>query len=110
VTPPGRRPTLLARLAGSAAALAWSPDGRRLAFELTLPATRTSDPRTGLWVVDASGASLRRLADGGDAVWSPDGKRLAYRAGDDVWVIGAGGSGARRLTHHPAHEIPRCWR
>ena len=53
-----------------------SPDGKQVAFTVTLDA---SSP-VNVWLVDASGSGPRRLGEG-DArpVWSPDGKSLAHR-------------------------------
>ena len=53
----------------------WSPDGRRLAF-------RWLDPQNGsvgVFVADADGSDVRRLAaDTGTPSWSPDGRYIAY--------------------------------
>lgn len=55
----------------------WSPDGRRLAFNVS---------GGGPWVVRSNGRGARRLADlgiaGETAVWSPDGGMLAFGAYD----------------------------
>ena len=82
----------------------WSPDGERIAYQMGEE----------LWVEQADGSGARRLI--GDLPadydfrwwWSPDGERIAFRVpvydslGDEVayelWVVGAGGSGARQLT------------
>jgi Tol biopolymer transport system component len=50
--------------------IAWSPDGKRLAFE---------DKDQRISVVDADGGEAKALAtDGETPAWSPDGKRLAF--------------------------------
>ncbi len=46
----------------------WSPDGTRLAF----------DNDDGLYVVNADGSGLTKLARGGLPTWSPDGSRIAF--------------------------------
>ncbi|MHB8641581.1 MAG: hypothetical protein ACYDA3_01660 [Gaiellaceae bacterium] len=55
--------------------LAWSPDGRRLAFAVCT----NGSCRRGIDVVDADGANLRRVVN--DALqpsWSPDSRKLVY--------------------------------
>lgn len=79
---------------GSPAALsemepAWSPDGRRIAFQ-------AGDG----YVVSASVESGRRrvIAEDGayEPAWSPDGKLIAYQCQGEVWVANADGSGDER--------------
>jgi Tol biopolymer transport system component len=87
---------------------AWSPDGRRIAF----------DEDDAIYVVNADGSGLRRLAQNAAFQdWSPDGRKLIFvrlrhpkqrppatapgapfRAGADLWVMNADGSGQRNLT------------
>jgi TolB protein len=86
---------------------AWSPDGRRIAF----------DYHYATYLVNADGSELRRLAQNASFhSWSPDGRKLivsrlrnphegppttaaaARPAGPDLWVMNADGSGQRNLT------------
>jgi hypothetical protein len=74
----------------------WSPDGTQIAFtrqeivEVDGERRATSD----IFVMNADGTDVRRLADGGDRStylnpeWSPDGTKIAYVAG----VTGGPGS------------------
>jgi Tol biopolymer transport system component len=56
-----------------AASPAWSPDGRRIAFE------RHDGWRTTLvYVINADGTGQRDVAVGFEPVWAPDGQRIAY--------------------------------
>jgi len=102
---------------------AWSPDGRRLAYN-SFRALDGSDGRNlfnhqNIWVVNADGSGsvpLTRLTalstDSVEPAWSPDGRKLAFassRAFDgsdapnrnatgNIWLMNADGSGATALT------------
>lgn len=70
---------------------AWSPDGRRIAFN-----------RGGMiLVIDVNGSNERSLGEGGNPAWSPDGTRIVFHTGfnrdDGIFVMNADGSGRRRL-------------
>jgi len=73
----------------------FSPDGRRVALDITDPESRD------LWIVDVGDRRMTRLTVGetaNDPYWSPDGRRLAYTslrgAVRSVFVRNADGSGA----------------
>jgi TolB protein len=83
----GSNPRQLTRYAGSNPA--WSPDGRRIAFRM----------RFDLFVVNADGSGLRRLARNGSApAWSPDGRTIAFLHNRELYIVKADGSDERRLT------------
>jgi len=72
-----------------------SPDGRRVALDITDPESRD------LWIVDVGDRRMTRLTVGetaNDPYWSPDGRRLAYTslrgAVRSIFVRNADGSGA----------------
>ena len=74
---------------------AWSPDGARIAYNVSGE----------IWVIDADGTDHRRLTTTGYAspsfAWSPDGARIVYYGYEDgtgLWVIDADGAGNRQLT------------
>jgi pimeloyl-ACP methyl ester carboxylesterase len=82
----------------------WSPDGKKIAFSCIL-----GDFIWGICVTDADGGSKAVVSNPGkfgtyEAVpsWSPDGKYIAFysnRSGiNQIYVIGADGSGLRQLT------------
>jgi TolB protein len=113
VNPDGGGKTRVASLRGSINQIAWSPDGRRLAVDVTVPAGGSDSTITSVYVVQADGTGLRRLtdesADSTGPVWSPDGTRIAFTRNLDVWVMNADGTGQQRLTRDPASESVGCW-
>ena len=63
--------------------VAWSPDGRTIAFTRIPPGL--NDSHDDLWLMDADGTNERilvpdvRAMHGLGPVWSPDGERIAYQ-------------------------------
>ncbi|MDP9068262.1 MAG: serine/threonine-protein kinase [Actinomycetota bacterium] len=83
---------------GRCGKLAWSPDGRRVAY------AQGND----LWVADLASGTRERLVSGqlkepnpitggrgSGPTWSPDGKSLAFECGDDLCVVAADGGEPR---------------
>jgi Tol biopolymer transport system component len=111
---PGRSPE---PLAGTSSVLevvkAFSPDGRRIAFE------STRSGRSEAWLSDADGTRPMQLTDGpgswqGSPRWSPDGERIAFdsQAKDghqDIWTVAVKGGAPRRLTLDTADEHTPTW-
>ena len=64
--------------------LAWSPDGRRLAFQAHNERYGASSRPIYLYIVDLDEQELQRVAEGVNSVvsWSPDGQRLAVVKAD----------------------------
>jgi Tol biopolymer transport system component len=72
--------------------IAWSPDGSQLVIWGTFEG---SDPREGMYVVNADGSALRQISSGGNdrsPAWSPDGARIAFVRGDQLFTVAADGS------------------
>jgi Tol biopolymer transport system component len=104
--------------------LAWSPDGRKLAFISSRALDGSNAANTNstfnLWVMNADGsgaAPLTRLTRTNgqgvlDISWSPDGRRIAFESNraldgsdavntngtDNIWVVSSDGTGAVPLT------------
>lgn len=91
----------------------FSPDGSRIVFagganggDSTLRANRPF----GLWVINADGSGLARLAspDHPDFPrWSPDGSEIVLEGtlGDDIWIENSDGTSPRRLTNTADTDI-----
>lgn len=113
VRPDGRdtRPASGSAATGDEREVAWSPDGRKLAFVGRLPSGETR-----IWVASVDGGEPVALTDGkhrdDQPAWSPDGKYLVFvseRDGNaDLYLVRADGSGQTRLTQAPGADwLPR---
>jgi Tol biopolymer transport system component len=79
---------------------AWSPDGRRIAFQ----AYRNSTWQ--IWTVNPDGSDLKPVTsspyDDREPTWSPDGTRIAFssdRSGSyDVWVLTPASGAVQQVT------------
>ena len=90
---------------------AWSPDGRRIAFDRALydrdEAVKTID----VWTVGADGRGRRNVTHDGSAAlpaWSPGGTALAFVRGDGVFVVNPDGS-TRRHVGRRADPTEPAW-
>ena len=92
--------------------VAWSPDGKRLAYARTHAADRAD-----IEVIGADGtgegAVVRDASRNLFPAWSPDGRSLAFasdRAGSfDIWVLDLASKRARRLTDAPSLDVRPTW-
>jgi Tol biopolymer transport system component len=83
---------------------AWSPDGRRIAFDAGA-----------IYTMSPNGTHRHRLPPGIEPQWSPDGRKIAFfrfrfrkgtaRVYRDVYVMNADGTGTKRLARDG--DIPR---
>ena len=79
---------------------AWSPDGKRVAFNRQAIDESTSrimvlNTKTG----DARQVEVVRGMEGSDPAFSPDGHSLAFKRSDGIWVVGLDGSNPHRVTY-----------
>jgi Tol biopolymer transport system component len=99
---------------------AWSPDGRRIAFE------SVRDGNGEVYVINADGSGQRNLTrkprDDFAPAWSPGGRKIAFLSNRDgnsfvskrdsnpeIYVMNTDGSGQRNLTRSPADEGWFAW-
>jgi TolB protein len=99
----------LTRHAGIDTDPSWSPSGREIAFV----SDRTGRPS--IYVMDAEGANVRQLTNGGHHTqprWSPKGDTIAFtwrNSTHDLWAISPDGSNQRRLTIGPGDNQGSAW-
>jgi tol-pal system beta propeller repeat protein TolB len=112
INPDGTSDATLAGIPSNAFHPAWSPDGRRILFEV-----QSSGGRTQIFVMNDDGSGLTQLTDGPGwnylPAWSSDGSKIAFvstRDGnDEIYVMNANGSAQTRLTDSPDEDLSPSW-
>jgi Tol biopolymer transport system component len=100
-----------------AEAAAWSPDGKRIAYQTS----RTVSDEPFIWTMNADGSAKQQVTHGSGGVWpawSPDGTRLAFiswfyppteQPPAKVCVIDADGGRRRLVTRGGANDMQPSW-
>jgi TolB protein len=120
VQPEGSEATMLDIDApGFVGGLAWSPDGRRLAFDVNSypPEGAPKGGYDNVYVANADGSDVSRLTHERGArlpTWSPDGSRIAYASqspdgGSQIFAMNVDGSDPVQLTSGPAFNVRPAW-
>ncbi len=86
--------------------LALSPDGSRLAFEVSSQELKAAKRSTQIWALDVATGVAKQLTFSGKAdtapQWSKDGRTLYFlsnrEGGSQLWALDAGGGEARKVT------------
>src|SRR5215510_7186348 len=96
-----------------------SPDGRRVAFVVTMLSEDQDQYLSNIWVVDTAGGEPRRFTTGPrrDSMprWAPDGTRLAFlsereaRSKAQLYVIPAAGGESTPLTRLSNGVMHYAW-
>ncbi|MES1260997.1 MAG: S9 family peptidase [Acidobacteriota bacterium] len=81
-----------------------SPDGKTVAFSVSVPDTENNRSARSVWSVPLAGGAPRKLADMAERPrWSPDGARIYYTGTSggtsQIWSMSPDGSGQLQVTH-----------
>ena len=93
---------------------AWSPDGKRIAFDQNGHCFSAFCPESRIYVVNADGRKQHPLtAESSQSIapaWSPDGRRLLYvdKATFEIYVINRDGGDPHRLAEN-VYTIRPAW-
>lgn len=93
---------------------AWSPDGRQIAFSISVNNWGDGGPvNFDIYVVNVDGTDPVKLTNHrsseGAASWSPDGSKILYGRGSEIYIMDADGSNPVNLTNHPAPDRGPSW-
>ena len=91
----------------------WSPDGKRIVYNVGSNSFPREDPS--VWVMNADGSGRARLTKGYQPHWSPDGERIVFTRFlgppkyDVILVMNADGSDVRLVTQRLTGQAHPSW-
>ncbi|MFL6257076.1 MAG: S9 family peptidase, partial [Pyrinomonadaceae bacterium] len=90
-----------------------SPDGRWVAYQVTVPDVPANRNRTQIFVVAVAGGEPKQLTSGAASStaprWSPDGRRITYTSGGQVWTMNPDGSERKQVTNISTGASDPVW-
>jgi len=97
---------------GGLQSVAWSPDGKTLAYGTATGPGGPWRPRDGLHLFDLARNKDRRFIPGAnwglqDLAWSPNGKKLAYVAGAAIYIVNL--ERPKEITALSPHSTSPTW-
>ena len=97
---------------GDACGPVWSHDGKRIAFYAFALTNPSRNPE--IWVMDADGSNLKRVAEHGlHPAWSPDDRQFAFASNRDgifqILTMNSDGSNVRQLTKVKGESSNPAW-
>ena len=92
-------------------AIAWSIDGKRIAFQ------SNRDGNDEIYAMNADGSNVARLTNNaaldGHPTWAPDSTQIAFESNRDgnyqIYLMNADGSNVKRLTNNTAQDRRPYW-
>jgi dipeptidyl aminopeptidase/acylaminoacyl peptidase len=80
-----------------------SPDGKWVAYQITVPDVAANRNRTQIYLIGVGGGEARQLTSGdasaSEPVWSPDSTRIAFVTGGQVWTMNPQGGDRKQVTN-----------
>ena len=99
---------------GAAADPAYSPDGKRIAYDYRRPGYSIKE----IYVMNADGTGIRQITDlknvSTSPAWSPDGETLAFQSAgsgttSDIYAVPAAGGTPKRVATSTVDAIQPTW-